>query len=225
MRIPKSLSYSSMSLWYKDQDEFYIRYLADHPAPRMPQERPMAVGAGFDAYVKATLHEALFGRGADPQFEFATIFESRVESQNRDFALRAGKHVWKSYKLCGAYHDLLKLLQQSVEPPRFEFKIDGPINGVPFTGKPDCRFVLDCGQGRIHCIYDWKVKGYCSKYGASPSKGYMTCLDAFKTDKPSRSHGKEHGMFLAMDFRGLTINSGYLEFCNDEYADQLCLYG
>ena len=28
-----------------------------------------------------------------------------------------------------------------------------------------------------------------------------------------------------MDFRGLTINSGYMEYCSDEYADQLCLYG
>jgi hypothetical protein len=64
----------------------------------------------------------------------------------------------------------------------------------------------------------------------NPSRAAAQCRDeslkdGFKTDKPSRSHGKEHGMFLAMDFRGLTINSGYLEFCNDEYADQLCLYG
>ena len=46
--------------------------------------------------------------------------------------------------------------------------MDGLILGVPFTGKPDCRFVLDLGQGRIPCIYDWKVRGYCSKYGAVP---------------------------------------------------------
>jgi hypothetical protein len=64
----------------------------------------------------------------------------------------------------------------------------------------------------------------------NPSRAAAQCRDeslkdGFKTDKPSRSHGKEHGMFLAMDFRGFTINSGYLEFCNDEYADQLCLYG
>ena len=158
------------------------------------------------------------------QFEFAAIFESQVEPQNRDFALTAGKRVFKAYKLCGAYDDLLKQLQQSVEPPRFEFKVDGLILGVPFTGKPDCRFVLDLGQGRIPCIYDWKVRGYCSKYGASPSKGYATCLDGF-VGKASRSQGKEHAMYKAMDFRGLTINSGYMEFCNDEYADQLCLYG
>jgi len=159
-----------------------------------------------------------------PQFEFPAIFESQVEPHNRDFALKAGKHVFKAYKLCGAYDDLLKQLQQSVEPPRFEFKVDGLIEGVPFTGKPDCRFVLDLGEGRIPCIYDWKVRGYCSKYGASPSKGYAACLDGF-VGKASRSQGKEHAMYKAMDFRGLTINSGYMEFCNDEYADQLCLYG
>src|SRR3972149_239347 len=224
MRIPKSLSYSSMSLWYKDQDEFYIRYLADHAAPRLPQEQPAAVGSAFDAYVKAQLNWHLYGRAMSPQFEFPAIFESQVEPQNRGFALTAGKRVFKAYKLCGAYDDLLRQLQQSVEPPRFEFKVDGLILGVPFTGKPDCRFVLDLGQGRIPCIYDWKVRGYCSKYGASPSKGYATCLDGFM-GKASRSQGKEHAMYKAMDFRGLAINSGYMEFCNDEYAAQLCLYG
>ena len=224
MRTPRSLSYSSMSLWYKDQDEFYIRYLADHAAPRLPQEQPAAVGSAFDAYTKSMLAHALFGNAASAQFEFAAIFESQVEPQNRDFALMAGKRVFKAYKLCGAYDDLLKQLQQSIEPPRFEFKVDGLILGVPFTGKPDCRFVLDLGQGRIPCIYDWKVRGYCSKYGASPSKGYATCLDGF-VGKASRSQGKEHALYKAMDFRGLTINSGYMEFCNDEYADQLSLYG
>ena len=93
------------------------------------------------------------------QFEFGTIFESQVEPQNRDFALTAGKRVFKAYKLCGAYDDLLDLLRKSIEQPRFEFKVDGLIEGVPFTGKPDCRFVLDRGQGRISCVYDWKVRG------------------------------------------------------------------
>ena len=96
MRIPKSLSYSSMSLWYKDQDEFYIRYLADHAAPRLPQEQPAAVGSAFDAYTKSMLAHALFGKAMSAQFEFGTIFESQVEPHNRDFALDAGKRVFKA---------------------------------------------------------------------------------------------------------------------------------
>ena len=202
-----------------------MRYMADHPAPRMPQEPPMAVGSSFDARVKAALHAALFGAGSDPKFAFDAIFEAQVEPQCRDFALPAGQVVFDAYKLCGAYDELLALLQQSVEPPRFEFKVDGVIAGAPFTGKPDCRFVLDFGEGRIPCIEDWKVRGYCSKYPTSPSKGYMLCRDGYKAEKQSKSHGTQHTNFLAYNHHGLTINVGYMEFCNDEYADQLCLYG
>ncbi len=202
-----------------------MRYLADKAAPRLPQEPPMAVGSAFDAYVKSQLSWALYGHAMSAQFEFGTIFESQVESQCRDFALKAGKHCFKSYKLCGAYDELLKLLQESIEPPRFEFTVTGTVGGAPFLGKPDVRFVLDRGEGRISVIDDFKVHGFCSKYGASPSKGYRICRDGYKTDKPSRSHMKEHANYLAMNFRGLTINSGYMEGCNKEYADQLSLYG
>jgi hypothetical protein len=225
MRTPKTLSYSSMSLCEKQPEEFYLRYLAEHRPPRLPQEPAMAVGASFDAYVKSALNYSLFGSAMSSQFEFGAIFESQVEPQNRDFGLKAGKHVWKCYKLCGAYDDLLALLKQSVEPPRFEFSVEGLIGIAPFLGKPDCRFILDLGEGLLDCVYDWKVKGYCSKYGASPSKGYMICVDGFKADKQSRSHGKSHGMFLETKHRGFPINAGYLETCNDEYADQLTLYG
>ncbi len=224
MRIPKSLSYSSMTLWEKNPEEFYLRYLADHAAPRLPQEPPMAVGSSFDAHVKAHLYEALFGK-TNPKFEFAAIFESQVEPQCRDFALVAGQVCFDAYKLTGAYDELLALLKQSVEPPRFEFKVDGLINGVPFTGKPDCRFILDFKQGLIDCILDWKVHGYCSKSAASPSKGYMLCRDGYRAAKQSKSHGTQHTNYMDYNHRGLTINVGYMEYCNGEYADQLCLYG
>ncbi|MEN6367638.1 MAG: hypothetical protein ABFC88_12560 [Thermoguttaceae bacterium] len=225
MRIPKALSYSALALWEKNPDDFYTKYLSPHSPPREPQTPPMSVGSSFDAYVKADLHAALFGAGANPKFAFQAIFEDQVEPQCRDFALTAGKVVYDAYKVAGAYDALLAELQKSVEPPRFEFKIDGTIGGAPFTGKPDCRFVLDLGEGRIHCIYDWKVHGYCGKYNTSPSKGYMVCLDGFTAAKPSKSHGKEHSAYLAFNFRGMTINSGYMEFCSNEYADQLSLYG
>ena len=225
MRIPKSLSYSSMVLWETNPEEFFLRYLAEHAAPRLPQEPPMAVGSSFDARVKSALYAALFGAGSNPKFEFEAIFESQVEEQCRDFARTAGQVVFDAYKLCGAYDELLTLLQKSVEAPRFEFKVDGIIASVPFTGKPDCRFGLELGRGLIHCILDWKVRGYCSKYATSPSKGYMLCRDGYKSDKPSRSHNTQHTNYMAYDHRGLTINVGYMEYCNSDYADQLCLYG
>jgi hypothetical protein len=222
MKIPKALSYSALTLWVRDRDEFYAKYLSDRAAPRQPQTPPMAVGSSFDAYVKSALNTDL--GTMTPQFEFQTIFEAQVEPQCRDFALTAGKVVFDAYKHTGAYNDLRKLLQESVEPPRFEFTVNGIVGGAPFTGKPDCRFILDRGQGYISCVFDFKVHGYCSKSAASPAKGYMICLDGF-SGKQSRSHGKEHPGFLAMNFRGLTINSGYMEFCSQEYADQLSIYG
>lgn len=225
MRTPKALSYSSMSNLEKNAEEFYTMTLAEVRAAREPQTPAMAVGSSFDACAKAALHAAVFGPGADPQYEFTTIFESQVEPQNRDFGLKAGIHAFACYQYCGAYQELLDQLLQSIEPPRFEFTLERTIGEVPFTGKPDCRFVLDLGEDHVHCVFDWKVRGYCSKYTTSPSKGYALCLDCFKSDKPSRSHGREHGLYLAKQFRGMTINAGYMETCESAYADQLCLYG
>jgi hypothetical protein len=226
MRIPNHLSYSSLALWEKDREEFYLKYLAEHRAPRLPQLKPMAIGAAFDAYVKAALHEQLFGKRADPQFEFDTIFCTQVEVPHRDWARENGQYVFDSYKHSGAFQRLYDFLAVSVEPPRFEFTVEGKLAGrVPFLGKPDCRFVLDLGQGRIHVIVDWKVRGYCSKNPVSPSKGYMICRDGYTAARQSPSHGKEHSNYLAYDHRGLTINAGYLEGCSREYADQLSIYG
>jgi hypothetical protein len=236
-RRPTNLSYSSWALFEKDQEEFFVRYLAGNRAPRLPQENYMSVGSSFDAYVKAALHSALFGPGHDPNFEFGKLFEDQVEEHNRDWALGAGQYIFDCYVLTGAYDELLKLLKTSVEPPRFETKIDAKIDGVPVTGKPDLRFMPKFADfDPVRVVLDWKVKGFCSKHGASPSKGYALCRDGYspvgqnvtKKDpggKPSKSHNTSHGNYLDYNHRGLTINAGYMEHCNDEYADQVSLYG
>ena len=223
MRKPTYLSHSSLTTWGKDKEEFYIKHLAETRAQRVPQENYMSVGASFDAYAKSALHERLFGKGADPQFEFQTIFEAQVEPQNRDFALDAGKYIYDCYVMTGAFEELLTLLQKSKESPRFEFKVEGTINGVPILGKPDCRFIHECG---VHVILAWKVKGFCSKYGASPSKNYRLCRDAYGPPyKPSKSHNTAHKDYVPYDHHGFEINKTYLEEANEEYADQICMYG
>ncbi len=224
MKIPAYLSYSALSLFEIDPDEFYLKYLSDTRPGRLPQTLPMSVGSSFDAHVKSALHEALFGKDADPAYEFETLFTEQVEEQCRDFALKAGEYCFQAYKFSGAYDELLSLLQKSTEPPRFECKLSSDIAGVPFLGKPDCRFVLDLGEGRISIILDWKVRGFCSKHAVSPSKGYALCRDGF-SGKASRSHGQPHEMYMGWNFRGLTINRDFMENCNQSYADQCSLYG
>jgi hypothetical protein len=213
-----------MTLFWTDPDEFYIKYLAENRPAKIPQTDAMCVGSAFDAYVKSALHGALFGEGSDPVYELETLFESQVEPQNRDFGWDAGKYCYERYVASGAYDELLALLQQSIEPPRFECDLKGTIGIAPFTGKPDCRFVIDLGSGRISVILDWKVRGFCSKHAQSPTKGYKLCRDTW-SGKASRSHGKSHKMYMEHDFRGLPINRDYMENCAEKYADQCSLYG
>jgi hypothetical protein len=243
-RRPSALSYSSFSLWESNPEEFFMRYLAGAKAPRLPQENYMSIGSAFDARVKAELHSAVFGPHADPDFEFEKLFIDQVEEHNRDWALEAGKYVLDCYKLSGSYDELLQLLLKATEPPRFESKIDATFpGGVKFSGKPDLRFMLNLTGEPLRIVLDWKVKGFCSKHGASPSPGYAMCRDgydaskmpvtsrktkAFPEGKPqeqSKSNGQCHDKYLAHEHRGLTINSGFMEFCKADYADQVSTYG
>jgi hypothetical protein len=218
MRIPERLSYSSFSLWEKQPDEFYLKYLSDHRPPRIPQERPAAAGSAFDAKVKAFLFRDLFGN-TDPKYTFEALFEAQVEPQNRDWALPVAEHIVSAYELSGFYDSLLALLKESKTPPRFEFTVNGEINGVPFTGKPDLQFTLD-----VPVVHDFKVNGYCSKNAVSPHKSYRLCRDGF-VGKQSKSHDTQHKEYLAYDHHGFEINTSYLEVSNAAWADQLSCYG
>ena len=221
MRKLEYLSYSGLSLWESRPEEFYLQRLCERRSPREPQEHPAAVGSAFDAYVKASLYEALFGK-ADPKYTFDALFAAQVEPQNRDWALEAGRYVFDCYKLAGFYDEFLKQLEKSSEPPRFEFEVRATLNGVPFLGKPDARFVT---RASIRVIHDWKVSGFCSKSTVSPAKSYMLCRDGYISDKPSKSHNTEHREYLAYQHGDLIINTTYLEAAKAEWADQLSLYG
>jgi len=221
MRTPEHLSHSGFSLWEKNAEEYYIKHLADRRAPHMPQERPASVGSCFDAFAKSALHEALFGKGADPEYSFESLFATQVEPHNRDWVLEEGRHVFQCYQDAGAYQELLDLLLQADEPPRFEFTVRAPLGGVPFLGKPDCRFVW---RG-VHIVHDWKVNGYCAKSAVSPAKGYMLCRDGSMNGKWSKSHNTAHKDFVAIDVNGLKVDAGYMEDFATSWADQLSLYG
>jgi len=183
----------------------------------------MAIGSAFDAYVKAALHEACFGRATDPQFEFNAIFTEQVEEHNRDWALKAGAYAFECYKKSGSYAELLTDLQQSESAPQFEFKIEAEIQGVPLLGKPDCQFTHKLGA-RI--VLDWKVNGFCSRHSTSPYKGYRMVRDGWGPEdgKPSRGANKAHKMYTPMKHHGVEIGSHYLEETCEDWADQLSSY-
>lgn len=223
MRYPTYLSPSSLALWESDREEFYLKHLAEKRPPKIPQTNYMAIGSAFDAYVKSELHEAIFGEGADPRFEFDAIFTEQVEEHNRDFGVKAGKYAFDCYKLAGAYDDLLAELEKSEFDPQFEFRVDKIVNGVPLMGKPDCRYIHETGA---HVILDWKVNGFCSKYGSTPYKYYSLIRDGWdeETAKPSRGCNRMHKGYSALVHKGVKIGSHYLEDTCKDWADQLSIY-
>src|SRR5579872_3823999 len=92
-RKPSYLSYSSLSLFEKDKEEFFLKHLASNRPDRIPQERPASVGSSFDARVKSELSIVLGIAGN----KFEDLFEAQVEPQNRDWALPAGQYVFEQY--------------------------------------------------------------------------------------------------------------------------------
>src|SRR5690348_10576504 len=98
-RKPKSLSYSSASLFKKNPEEFFLKYLAGNRPDRIPQQRPAAAGSAFDARVKSSLAADL--GMTDNTYE--VLFEAQVEPQNREWAAPAGVHLLEEYKATGAY--------------------------------------------------------------------------------------------------------------------------
>ncbi len=205
--------------------EFYLKYLADHRPPRIPQTRPMSVGSAFDAYVKNYLVDKLMGLESKPEFELDTIFETQVEKQNRVWAKEAGAHVFECYKRSGALADLMVELSLADAEPRFEFTVRRTIRDIPLLGKPDVWFITKKG---MHIIMDWKVNGYCSRSAVSPRKGYVSLLDGWDHKKmpPSRNHRGCHRDASLLLIGGIVCNVAvFMEDVDKKWADQTCLYG
>jgi len=229
MRTPAYLSPTGIGTWLKDRQEFYLKYLAENRPPRLPQTRPMSVGSSFDAYVKSYIVENLFGEKRS-EFELITLFEKQVESQNRDWAMPAGKNAFAAYKQSGALADLMIELNGALDEPRFEFKVtkdikhDTCIEGVTLLGYPDVYYINKQG---LAVVCDWKVNGYCANSAKSPDKGYIMCRDGWKhTDfPPSRGTGSHHKDCQLMEVGGMTINvAEKMNNVNKDWARQISIY-
>lgn len=223
MRKPEYLSPTSMSKWASDPNAYYLHYLSDSPPPREPQTVPMAVGSAFDAYVKSYLYEKLFGDpgapGNDPAFKRDAIFEEQVAKHNRDAARKDGEHCFWAYKHLGALDDILLELGRSRERPQFEMDVRGAVThghygtvqSVPFRVKPDLHYVNEHGA---KVILDWKVNGFYSKSGQSPTPGFVR----------ARRSGKmpwTHDDCTLGTHKGLIVNTkAGLEKYNEEWARQ-----
>lgn len=221
MRQPRYLSPTSIGIWEKNREQFYLYYLCEARTPRDPQTDAMAVGSAFDARVKSWLVERLLGKR--PQFEFTSLFEAQVEQHNRDKALAAGNEVFDAYVKQGALADLLLDLEGCIGEPRFEASLEAPVSmsgmfgDVPLLGKPDIYFITKLGA-RI--IFDWKVNGYYSPKPVSPKPGYVRQRTA-----DHRTNGRSHDKAMVITVNGIKVSVNH-PLCSVEtgWAAQLSIY-
>ena len=214
-----------MGVYDTDPDEFYLRYLADERPPRQAQTQPMSIGSAFDAYAKSALHQCLFGKGVDPEYDLEALLAKQVESQHLDWARQHGKYVFEQYRQAGCFGGLLTEMREAQGDPRFEFEIrgevhglkDGQIRGVTLLGRPDVHYVNKEG---CTVILDFKVNGYCSNRPQSPLAGYVNLRAAGRTNLG------QHRDAQLMMHRGMIINiNRFLEGADKTWAKQLAVYG
>ena len=204
----KFLSPTSISLFQYDIVAFIRKYVFREP--REGQTQPMAAGSAFDAFIKSCLYERLIGKNA--KFEREAIFEAQVDPENRDWAWKAGNHIFGEYEAQGCVQDLLVEMEGRIGDPKFEFRIEENIDGVPLLGLPDVYFT---SREASRVLYDWKVNGYCAPRNTSPAKGYIRL----------RPGHKVHRDCVPLLWRGTQINAAtYLEEVNKSWADQLSIY-
>lgn len=224
MRTITKLSTTSLHLWEKDRDQFYLKYLSEARPEFEPQSPAMTVGSAFDAFVKCSLHQHLFGNDGGGVYDLRTLFEAQVQNvELRPWAWEAGKYAFDAYRTWGCYDELLRELEGSEEPPKFEFEIAGEVFGVPVVGKPDLWY-----KRGVQVLYDWKVMGFCSKHPQSPKKLHKSCRDCWGEDRAKATRGggeaKPHKDYVEMDFNGHKIGTHTLDQVDKGWADQLTIY-
>lgn len=220
-RVPKFISPSSLGRWEDRREEFYERYITPVLREKEPQVNYMAVGSAFDAYVKSSIHSAIFGDAATKgsPFEFETLFEKQVEPHVRDEVLKRSTFLWDKYRSLGAYANLLTDIVDSPYAPEMEFKVTKEINGVPIMGYPDLRYIT---RQLVHVIADFKVNGSFSKHGVSPVQGYKRALSFAKKDGSIKE--EVHKKFVPKQFKDVVISENCLGDFERDWATQLTIY-
>lgn len=173
MRIPTYISPSQATLFYKDREEYYLRYLCEHRPDRFAQTPAMAVGGSFDSHVTRALALRYFGR-EDPrcatEYDLSVMLDSAIEPHlDRPALTTAGLELFKRYMATGGYGRLCAELDSGTDihmQGKLYYNVPN-TGGLTLMGLPDVAFV----RGGVQHVYDFKVNGFFS--AASPLKGHV----------------------------------------------------
>jgi hypothetical protein len=164
----------------------------------------MQLGSVFDGYVKMYLSRKLFGEAQDWR---KYNNEERDGEVAPDEVRKAAAFVFSEYIKAGSFNHLLKEMEHSVTPPKFEFELHNDIEGVPLKGYPDLYFTTKDGT---LVVYDWKVNGYYGDTTTSPVKGFT-------------NHKGTHHKSANLTYKsGIQINTNPIS--KQEWMNQLTIY-
>lgn len=207
MNVAKPLIYlspSSFKEWKLCPWKFFLKRLSGHLV-KGSQGTPAALGCSFDLYIKRYLARQL-GFQDEPRLSLATLVTSVNEDiPNRVEILEAGKNLAEKYIELGFARRLLEEGLKDIELEIFE-----QFEEFNILGKPDASLLPSSVEGKreLFVPLDWKVRGYGSKLGYSPTPGYRYRID--NTGKHYETHAK---------------STEPLEMLNPDWADQLAIYG
>jgi len=207
MSIIKYLSPTSYQCLMGDADEFVRKYVLGH---REPQNKAMAAGSAFDAFVKWRIIEDL--RLETEWSGVRELFEDQVAENLRDWGWEVGASLMERYDSFGAYPRLRRMLEKA-DSISVESTTRATVSGVPILGKPDIWFWSD----GVLVIFDWKVNGYMSRHSISPKPGYQLILPK---GTPHRNYFGEY--VCGSDIEANAV--GRLDEIYEPWAIQLMMY-
>lgn len=187
-------------MWLHCSEKFFLKKLSGYSFDEK-QGNPAAMGSAFDAFVKTWIAHKI-GLSNEPKLQVEELLKSvqipDTDSRRAEI-LRAGKNLAKLYMELGLVDRLLKENVSDLELHIFEI-----FHGVRILGLPDG--VITQSDG-IKVPLDWKVRGYGSKHGYSPTQGYTTYISNDGTVKDWHSKRGDP-----------------LENLNDRWAIQMAIY-
>lgn len=217
---PSYLSPSQVLKFLKNPDDYYIDYMCGVKI-QFKQNEAMALGSGFDAFVKARLYDELIGDG-NQMFDLDTLYTSQVDAHMRDIVYEDSKFLMEEYVKSEAYSELMVDLNRAVEDPEFESDLRETIEwegqAVPVRGKPDVFFWVGTKENKAPIILDFKVNGFYSASTTSPKPGYLRV----KSTVPKKKKGMHKNCKVGTHYGVYYNKEGRLP---KDWEAQLTMYG
>lgn len=192
------LSPSSFLEWKHCPEKFWIKRISGHRV-RGTQGIPAAMGSAFDVYIKRYLAHKL-GLQNRPDLLLDNLLASIEidDSSLRDEVLAAGHNIAERYIALDFANRILKEGLIDVNISRYS-----NFGSLAIHGKPDAILQTD----DLLVPMDWKIRGYKSKHGYSPTPGYKVYVtNDGNTKLPHTKAGTP------------------LEELNYDWAVQVCMY-